>query len=141
MHKVKLNSEWTSGDYGDFLGLTDEERQIVEMRISVSKMIRRLREENGMTQTELAQRAGSSQSRIARIEAGAADVTLDLLIRVMLAAGGKLADLGDLLKEAYKPATGEYPSGTLLGKRRAFPSARKNLGGRKTRRAEPASAK
>ncbi len=135
MQKEKLKPEWASGDYGDFLGLSIEERQIVEIRISVSKMIRRLREEKNLTQANLAERVGSSQSRIARIEAGAADVTLDLLIRVMLAAGGNLAELGDVLAHSHKHA-GKHTNGKPITK----PANRKRQIARKAKRNEPAIA-
>jgi DNA-binding XRE family transcriptional regulator len=81
------------GDAGDFLGLTEEERRLVEVRLAVSRAVRRLREDRGLTQQQLAERLGSSQSRVAKIEAGAADVSLDLLFRSLFALGGRLADV------------------------------------------------
>lgn len=135
MQKEKLKSEWTSGDYGDFLDLSTEERQLVEIRISVSKMIRRLREEKCLTQANLAERVGSSQSRIARIEAGAADVTLDLLIRVMLAAGGNLAELADVLANSHK-----HGGRLINGKPIAKPANRKRKTARKAKVNVPAIA-
>ena len=81
------------GDAEDFLGLTDEERRLVELRLAVSRAVRRQREKLGVTQQQLAARLKSSQSRVAKIEAGAADVSLDLSFRALFAAGGGLADL------------------------------------------------
>src|SRR5207237_10142367 len=81
------------GDAEDFLGLNDEERQMVELRLQLSRLVRRLREESGLTQLKLAQKMKSSQSRVAKIEAGEADVSLDLSFRALFAAGGRLADL------------------------------------------------
>jgi len=52
-----------AGNAEDFLGLTDEERHLVDLRLQVSRAIRRLREARRMTQQELADRLGSSQSR------------------------------------------------------------------------------
>lgn len=96
---------WQVGDYGDLLGLTDEERQIVELRIRITRKVRRLRELAKMTQEQLARTIGSSQSRIAKLEAGSADVSLDLLIRAMFALGGKLHDLlpGKTLARNHSP--------------------------------------
>src|SRR5438105_8959522 len=81
------------GDAEEFLGLTDEERRLVELRVAVSRAVRRRRQEQRLTQQQLAAKLKSSQSRIAKIEAGAADVSLDLLFRGLFAVGGGLADL------------------------------------------------
>jgi DNA-binding XRE family transcriptional regulator len=81
------------GDAEVFLGLTEEERRLVELRLAVSRTARRLREKQGMTQQQLAAKLKSSQSRVAKIEAAAADVSLDLSIRALFAVGGRLADL------------------------------------------------
>lgn len=81
------------GDAEDFLGLTPEERELVELRLAVSRAVRRLREERHLTQHQLAAKLKSSQSRVARLEAGAADVSLDLLFRGLFAVGGGLGDL------------------------------------------------
>jgi predicted XRE-type DNA-binding protein len=81
------------GDAEDFLGLTEEERRLVELRLAVSRTVRRLREQQGMTQQQLAAKLKSSQSRVAKVEAAAGDVSLDLSIRALFAAGGSLADL------------------------------------------------
>jgi DNA-binding XRE family transcriptional regulator len=77
----------------DFLGLTEEERRLVELRLAVSRAVRRLREKQGLTQQQLAAKLKSSQSRVAKIEAAAGDVSLDLSIRALFAAGGSLADV------------------------------------------------
>jgi ribosome-binding protein aMBF1 (putative translation factor) len=81
------------GDAEDFLGLTEEERRLVELRIVVSRTVRRLRQRQHLTQQQLATKLKSSQSRVAKIEAGAGDVSLDLLFRTLFAVGGCLADL------------------------------------------------
>ena len=80
-------------DAEDFLGLTEEERQLVELRLAVSRAVRNQREKHGVTQQQLAARLKSSQSRIAKIEAGAPDVSLDLSLRALFAAGGNVKDL------------------------------------------------
>jgi DNA-binding XRE family transcriptional regulator len=77
-------------DAEDFLGLTDDERRLVEPRLAVSRTVRRLREQQGMTQQQLAAKLKSSQSRVAKVEAAAAEVSLDLSIRALFAAGGSL---------------------------------------------------
>jgi predicted XRE-type DNA-binding protein len=80
-------------DAEDFLGLSDEERQLVELRLQVSKAVRRRRKERALSQKQLAAKLRSSQSRVAKIEAGASDVSLDLSFRALFAAGGRWTDL------------------------------------------------
>lgn len=81
------------GNAEDFLGLTVEERRLVELRIAISRTIRRLRQQQHLTQQQLADKLKSSQSRVAKIEVGAPDVSLDLLFRGLFSLGGKLTDL------------------------------------------------
>jgi len=87
-----------AGDAEDFLGLTDTERRLVELRLKLSRTVRRLREEQHLTQKQLAAKLKSSQSRVAKIELGAADVSLDLLFRGLFALGGGLPDLNVRMK-------------------------------------------
>jgi DNA-directed RNA polymerase sigma subunit (sigma70/sigma32) len=84
---------WRFGDAADFLELTEEERQIVEFRLMVGRGVRRLRENHRLTQQQLADRIGSTQSRVAKIEAASREVSLDLMLRGFFSAGGRLTDL------------------------------------------------
>jgi len=80
-------------DAADFLELTEEERQLVELRMVIRRKIRFQREKLNMTQQQLAKKMNSSQSRVAKMESGASDVSLDLMFRGFFAAGGRLSDL------------------------------------------------
>jgi transcriptional regulator with XRE-family HTH domain len=91
---------WASGSYADFLGLTTDERLLIEFRASIRSAVRRVRTENGLTQAQLAKRIESGQSRVAKIESGASDVSLDLICRALFAAGGTLTDLARAATEA-----------------------------------------
>src|SRR5260370_1032621 len=93
------------GDAEEFLGLTEAERRLVDLRVKLSRTIRRLRQEQNLTQKQLAAKLKSSQSRVAKIELGAADVSLDLLFRGLFALDGTLPDLNVRAKRARaKPA-------------------------------------
>lgn len=81
------------GDAEDFLALTDQERQLVDLRVALGKAVRRLRGRRNLSQAALARLLGSTQSRVAKIEAAAADVSLDLMFRGLFAAGGSPRDL------------------------------------------------
>ena len=82
---------WVAGDIQDFLGLTDEEVQLIDLRIRVSRAAKSAREKAGLTQAEIAERIGSSQPRVAAAERAGKAASLDLLFRCLFAAGGKIA--------------------------------------------------
>ena len=88
---------WTVGDAAAFLKLTPEEAALVEMRLALSRTLRERRLEAGLTQTSLAKQLGSSQSRVAKLEAGDPSVSLELLIRALLAAGASRKDVAHAL--------------------------------------------
>jgi ribosome-binding protein aMBF1 (putative translation factor) len=85
------------GSADEFLRLSPEESAIVTMRLNLAKAVRTRRQAQHFSQVELAQRLQSSQSRIAKLEAGGSDVSLDLLIRAMLATGAAPRDVGRAL--------------------------------------------
>ena len=60
------------------------------MRAKLSVMVRRQRVKTSLTQQQLAKRMNSSQSRVAKIEAGTSDVSLDLMFSSLFALGGKV---------------------------------------------------
>lgn len=91
------------GDVDEFLGLTKEERRLVELRVALSRTVRRLRESQSLTQQQLAKILQSSQSRVAKIEVGASDVSLDLLFRGLFAVGGELSDLKTTARRRSSP--------------------------------------
>jgi DNA-binding XRE family transcriptional regulator len=85
------------GTPADFLGLGAEETALVEMRLALSRELRARREDAGLTQAAVARRVGSSQSRVAKMEAGDPSVSLDLLIRALLAVGASRREVGRAL--------------------------------------------
>ena len=91
---------WTVGDAGDFLGLSADERRFVEVKLALADGLRRRREQLGLTQIQVAERFGSSQSRVAKMEAGDHSVSLDLLIKSLLTIGAGSADIARWIKRA-----------------------------------------
>jgi hypothetical protein len=91
---------WRFGSAEDFLELTPGEAALVNMRLSLADALRVRRARLGISQGELARRLGSSQSRVAKMEAAEIDVSLDLLVRAILALGGKPADVGHAIAAA-----------------------------------------
>jgi ribosome-binding protein aMBF1 (putative translation factor) len=93
---------WRVGTAAEFLQLDDIESQLVEIKLSLSEELRRTRERRQLTQTQLAERIGSSQSRVARMEAGARGVSLDLLVQGLLATGATRRSIGKALAHRKK---------------------------------------
>ena len=88
---------WSVGDAKDFLGLTSAEAAIVEMRTSLAANLRRHRTARRLSQATLADRIGSSQSRVAKMEAGDPSVSLELLIKSLLATGVRKREIAHLI--------------------------------------------
>jgi predicted XRE-type DNA-binding protein len=85
---------WKVGSTKEFLELTDSETQFLEIKVSLVKMLRLFRKQRHLTQAQLAKRIHSSQSRVAKMEAGDPSVSVDLLMRSLLAAGANPRELG-----------------------------------------------
>lgn len=88
---------WRVGNAAEFLDLTAAEAALVEMRIALSQSLRERRLVAGLTQTRLAKQLGSSQSRVAKLEAGDPSVSLELLIRALLSVGASRKDVAHAL--------------------------------------------
>lgn len=73
---------------------------MVDLRLSLAHEVRRRREQKEYSQAELARLIGSSQSRVAKIEAAEADVSFDLLFRALFATGAKKRDIGRVVAAA-----------------------------------------
>ena len=96
---------WRVGTAQEFLALSDEETAYIEMKLALGETLRQRREREGATQSALASRLKSSQSRVAKMEAGDPSVTLDLLIRSLLMLGMSRKDLGQVVAtERYSEA-------------------------------------
>jgi DNA-binding XRE family transcriptional regulator len=95
---------WTVGSTSEFLGLSSVEEEFVEMKLALSTKLRKTREMGNLTQTDLAKRMGSSQSRIAKMEAGDPTVSLDLLVQGLLAAGATRRQIATALGQRRKAA-------------------------------------
>jgi DNA-binding transcriptional regulator YiaG len=80
---------WKIGDAANFLGMSAEERQLLDARVMLAKAIRELRQAYRLSQKELGARLKTTQPRVAKIERAASDVSMDQLIRAFTAAGGK----------------------------------------------------
>ena len=98
---------WRVGTASTFLQLTPAEEHLVEMKLSLGARLRKAREQRHLTQTELAKRMGSSQSRVAKMEAGDPTVSLDLLVPGLLAVGATPCEIGTALGARKKVASAQ----------------------------------
>ena len=100
MKKRLERSGWIVGDTTQFLGLSEEEQRFLELKIALALGVRELRERKGLTQAALADRLGSSQSRVAKIEAADHSVSLDLMMRSLFSIGATATDIARCIKRA-----------------------------------------
>ena len=86
--RKKLESKgWKVGSADEFLNLSPEEAAYVDLKLSLGNSLRTRRLKKKMSQVELAKLVASSQSRIAKMEAGDPSVSIDLLVKSLLALG------------------------------------------------------
>jgi ribosome-binding protein aMBF1 (putative translation factor) len=104
--KKKLEARgWTVGSAAEFLDLTPEESAFITTKLQLACAVRKRRQYLNLTQSELARRIESSQSRVAKLEAGDPSVALDLVFRALFALGLSRKDLARILeREGLVPA-------------------------------------
>jgi len=78
---------WRVGDAKELLQLSDEEVAYIELKLALADRMRSMREKKAVTQVAMAKLIGSSQSRIAKMESGDPSVSIDLLVKGLLALG------------------------------------------------------
>lgn len=99
LKKARLQREgWVVGDAAEFLNLNPQEAQFLELKLALAVGIGQLREHRGMTQAALAEQLGSSQSRVAKMEAADRSVSVDLMMRSLLAIGATAGEIAKLIK-------------------------------------------
>jgi ribosome-binding protein aMBF1 (putative translation factor) len=84
---------WRTGSVAEFLELSHEDSVLIEVKLRLSELVKKARLRRHLSQVKLAERLGSSQSRVAKLEAGDPSVSLDLLVRASLASGATRKDL------------------------------------------------
>ena len=92
---------WTIGSAEEFLELSVEERAFVDVKLALAEALRTRRQRKKLTQTQVAKILGSSQPRVAKMEAGDSSVTVDLLVRSLFAIGATPKDLAKVLARTH----------------------------------------
>ena len=85
--KMLEDKGWVLGDAADFFDLTPEEARLIDLKLALRASLREERKKQNVTQAELAKAMGSSQSRIAKMERGDPAVSVDLLLKALMALG------------------------------------------------------
>ncbi len=81
------NSEWVEGSVQNFLSLSDAEMELIETRLAASRLLKAVRQQQKLTQEAVAAKLHTSQSRLAKMEAGDSSVSLDLLFKSLFSLG------------------------------------------------------
>ncbi|MCX5720676.1 MAG: helix-turn-helix transcriptional regulator [Nitrospirae bacterium] len=101
--RAKLEAAgWVVGSVKEFLGLSEADAALIEMKLALSRSLRDRRNKEGLSQVQLAERLQSSQSRVAKMEAGDPSVSMDLLVSSLLLLGASSTDLANAIKGGEK---------------------------------------
>ena len=101
--KKRLEAKgWRIGTVDEFLDLSAEESAYIELKLKLSDQFKKQRKRKNLTQVEVARLLRSSQSRVAKMEAGDPTVSIDLLIRSLLALGATSKELGRIIGSPQK---------------------------------------
>ena len=95
---------WKVGSAKEFLALSDQEAEYIELKLKLAEGLRKKRRQRRLGQTDLAKLVKSSQSRVAKMEAADNSVSIDLLIRSLLALGTSNPELGRIIARSHAPA-------------------------------------
>ena len=112
--KRLVRAGWKLGTGDQFLWLSRLEIGLVTTKLALGDAVRSLRQRRGLSQEALAERMGSSQSRVAKLEDGAPGASLDLYLRALFSVHSPAQ--GDLAKLARW-----WAGGTALATRRGTP--------------------
>jgi transcriptional regulator with XRE-family HTH domain len=92
--RLEAQGYWV-GDAAEFAAMEPHERDLLELRSRLRRGIKAARDRNGLTQTQVAMRMRSTQSRVAKAESGTTrEVSLETMVRALYAAGGTLDEVG-----------------------------------------------
>lgn len=97
--RAKLEAAgWAVGSVQEFLDLSDADAALIDMKLALSRSLRDRRNKQGLSQVQLAERLQSSQSRVAKMEAGDPSVSMDLLVSSLLLLGASSSDLANTIR-------------------------------------------
>ena len=96
------NAGWKVGNIDEFLGLSTEEVEFIEAKLALANSLKVKRKQKRLTQGQLAKKIGSSQSRVAKMEAADPTVSLDALIKTLQILGMDMSQIGGIMGSGLK---------------------------------------
>jgi DNA-binding XRE family transcriptional regulator len=109
---------WRVGTVEDFLDLSPVEAELIELKLALTQKLKEIRESHQLSQKALAKRMESSQSRVAKIEAGDPSVSLDLIFRALFSSGATRREVADVISRSERNKEnqrGSFAGNTLGG--------------------------
>jgi predicted XRE-type DNA-binding protein len=94
---------WKTVTVQGFLGLSDDDMAIIEVKVALAKRLRDQRARSGLTQTQVAEIVRTSQPRVAKMEAADKTVSIDLLVKALVKTGVSVREIGRSLERAPTP--------------------------------------
>ena len=95
--RERLESKgWKVGTVSDFLELTPEETIFVEIKLALSESLKE-RYQKLMTENDFSSKISSSQRGITNVENGDSSLSIEFLIKAMLAIGATPQDIGKII--------------------------------------------
>ncbi len=88
---------WKIGSADEFLNLSPEESAYIKMKLALCESVKHKRIEKRLSQVAFAKKIASSQSRVAKIEAGDPSVSIDLILKSLLALGVSKKELARVI--------------------------------------------
>ena len=98
--ELKLRG-WRVGSVAEFLGLTPDEEALIEIKLALSRSLKR-RRESVMTLAELAEKLDATEPKLAKAESGDVSVPMELLVRAMLTTGATAQDIGKAIAKTNR---------------------------------------
>ena len=95
-HRLEAKG-WKVGTAKEFLGLSDQEETYIDLKLRLAQSLRQRRRQRRLTQVALAKALKSSQSRVAKMEAGDPSVSIDLLVRSLLVLGTSAREISRII--------------------------------------------
>ena len=90
---------WKTVTVQGFLGLSNEEMAVIEVKVALARRLREQRARAGLSQTRIARIIRTSQPRVAKMEAADKTVSIDLLVKALLKTGVSVQEIGRSLEK------------------------------------------
>jgi len=91
---------WKFETVEEFLNLTPEEVELIELRLTLSRALKEERRRRNLSQKEVAKLLKVTQPRVSRMESGDPSISLDTMLRSLFGLGATNKTLGKTIAAA-----------------------------------------